>query len=610
MSGARGTAVGALALGLVTLVETLLVPRSAGAWLLHEHERISAAAIEKRLDDEDKETLVEAWKLALQTSDERKWLCDELAPERPITRTQNSRCVSYAALTALAGDHSCSPSDLLRSIRTGTWVSDVLHEADRLEGALERAGGSILSRIDERRVHDITLQLLDRDYLTRAKAGGAHFQLTRNDGGERQVGENKEVVLRQYLARVLATGQETNATALYVNYHASALNIAAMARDRCNDPKRLCATAADLIWRALVAESFALHFLEDAFSSGHFVGTWGDMSQRFGTHDYYCRHGANAVTFAGDTYVANGDLFLKDADIRGASRAAARSLHQVLHALKPNDSSEKLAEVDAALQRALPIENFDACIEERVPPGLEALASTDFIEEAVLEWPRPSLRWPELPRFRAEVGFFFGASLSGDAAFSASTSGAMVYGARVRPALRVGYGLEGAMSRYMDGRFFAELVGSGTFSSLDGEARLGVGARVHLPFAVLPGDGIFALGAAFGFQPSVWIARQASLGSVYGFERPILLGEANTLQITIGRDATFIVYPSTGSLTARRYELLLSVLDMTIGRAYSQQVANEVGLELGFQMIISKGDNVDRTFGGYLSLSTGSRVYP
>jgi hypothetical protein len=166
------------------------------------------------------------------------------------------------------------------------------------------------------------------------------------------------------------------------------------------------------------------------------------------------------------------------------------------------------------------------------------------------------------------------------------------------------------MSRYMDGRFFVELVGSGTFSSLDGEARLGVGARVHLPFAVLPGDGIFALGAALGFQPSVWIARQASLGSVYGFERPILLGEENTLQITIGRDATFLIYPATKALTERRYELLLSVLNMTIGRAYSQQVANEIGLELGFQMILSKGDNVDRTFGGYLSLSTGSRVYP
>lgn len=595
-------------------ITTVLVPRPAHAWLLHEHARISAMGV-SALDDREKETLRAAWTLARTGSPAADRLCAEPIQEHPIAREAGSPvcswCVGYNALPALAADHSCRPADFLELLTTSAFTQPLLVEAARMEAALEHEGGSILRRIDERRVHDITLQLLDEQYLTRAKAVGTHFQLTRHDSGERRPGEGKDDVLRQYLARALSTGQETNATALYVNYHAAALQIAASARALCSRETGLCERATSSVWDALMAEAFALHFLEDAFSAGHFVGAWGDTSQRFGTHDYYSRNGVGAVTFDGDTYTANGDLFLKDVDARRAAHAVATSLRQVLNALRPGPSMQADAERSITdIRRAFPAHSFDVCAEQRVPSGLESLAGARFIQSAVREWPMPSLRSPEVPRFRAEVGLFFGASLSGDVGLSADVARTAVAEARIRPALRAGYGLEGAMSRYMDGRFFIEIVGAGVVSSFDVTPRLGVGARVHLPFAVFPGDGLLAPFAAIGWKPAVWIARQAALGSVYGFERPLLLGEESTLQITLGRDATFLFYPATKAETVRRYELLLSVVDVTIGRAYSQQVANEVGLQLGFQMMLSKGDKVGRTYGGYLSVSTGSRVYP
>jgi len=600
----------------------LLLPRPAQAWLLHEHARISAVTIDF-LSKDEQATLTEAWAFGRAQARVRVGreaiplaprLCVDPRQKHPVARETpspaGSFCVGFNALPALAADHSCSPGDLELLLATGGWIRPVLGEAARMEKALAKSGGSILKRIDERRVHDITLQLLDHDYLTRAKAGGAHFQLTRSDNGERRHGHNTENILRDYLARALATGQETNATALYVNYHGAALEIAAEARDRCSAKGHLCEEAGPLLWRALITEAFALHFLEDAFSAGHVVGAWGETSLRFGTHDYYCRHGIDAATFDGDAYTAYGDLFLTDVDARRAGEAAAASLGQVLLVMKPSyQTHDKVELIRAELRRALTVQSFDACIEEHIPSGLDSLADAGFVSSALQNWPRPPLRTPAMPRFRAEVGPFIGASLSGDFALSGQRGGA-VPEARVRPAIRVGYGLEGTMARYMDGRFFVELVGAGTLSSLDGDARFGVGGRVHLPFAVLPGDGIFAPFAAIGWGFGVWIARQAALGSVYGFEQPFLLGEQSTVQITLGRDATFLVYPRTEAQRELRYELLLPLVNMRMGHAYSQRVANELELDLGLQMIRLKGENVDTIFGGYLSLSTGSRVYP
>ena len=49
---------------------------------------------------------------------------------------------------------------------------------------------------------------------------------------------------------------------------------------------------------------------------------------------------------------------------------------------------------------------------------------------------------------------------------------------------------------------------------------------------------------------------------------------------------------------------------MRVGRASSGQVANELNLDLGFQIIAPTSSGQAHAYGGYLALSAGSRLYP
>jgi len=64
---------------------------------------------------------------------------------------------------------------------------------------------------------------------------------------------------------------------------------------------------------ALFDEAFALHFLEDVYASGHLSGSWGDVSQRKGTHDFYNEHGLEVFTWAGGNFSA---VLMGDAHMR------------------------------------------------------------------------------------------------------------------------------------------------------------------------------------------------------------------------------------------------------------------------------------------------------
>ena len=58
-------------------------------------------------------------------------------------------------------------------------------------------------------------------------------------------------------------------------------------------------------------EAYAIHFLQDMFAAGHVAGTWGDASQRKGTHDYYNERGLKVSTWDGDIAVLTGDAWMR-----------------------------------------------------------------------------------------------------------------------------------------------------------------------------------------------------------------------------------------------------------------------------------------------------------
>jgi hypothetical protein len=82
----------------------------------------------------------------------------------------------------------------------------------------------------------------------------------------------------------------------------------------------------------LADEGFALHFLEDTFAAGHVAGTWGDVSQRKGTHDYYNESGLEVFTWGGGSVsaVLMGDAHMRGEDTERAAGAVRDSLAQVI----------------------------------------------------------------------------------------------------------------------------------------------------------------------------------------------------------------------------------------------------------------------------------------
>ena len=82
----------------------------------------------------------------------------------------------------------------------------------------------------------------------------------------------------------------------------------------------------------LADEGFALHFLEDTFAAGHVAGTWGDVSQRKGTHDHYNESGLEVFTWGGGSVsaVLMGDAHMRGEDTERAAGAVRDSLAQVI----------------------------------------------------------------------------------------------------------------------------------------------------------------------------------------------------------------------------------------------------------------------------------------
>ena len=160
---------------------------------------------------------------------------------------------------------------------------------------------------------------MDPEYATRAGSNNVHFLLARPDA---------YIEVRDYLIACLSEGAELNALGAYTWYHFSALEKASKYfNENLSDKERSA-----LILSALADEGFGLHFLEDAFASGHTAGTWGDASQRKGTHDYYNERGLEVTTWDGQRRIITGDAFMRTEDAEFTSIAVQKSLEQLLDA--------------------------------------------------------------------------------------------------------------------------------------------------------------------------------------------------------------------------------------------------------------------------------------
>src|SRR5262249_36492445 len=156
------------------------------------------------------------------------------------------------------------------------------------------------------------------EYVSRAGTNVGHFLVTRTSDDP-----------QEYALRIFASDVEPSALALYIYYHLGALALA----------QRWATTeAADrpqLARRTLATDAFAGHLLEDTFAAGHVAGSWGDVAERKGTHDYYSEFGLDTSAWDGSHLVILGDAHMRPGDLQRTAKIVAQSLSQLIAVLRP-----------------------------------------------------------------------------------------------------------------------------------------------------------------------------------------------------------------------------------------------------------------------------------
>ena len=121
-------------------------------------------------------------------------------------------CIDLAAWPAIAGDHSCSPDQLIQKTLTSDWILRVARVgAETKVVGLEKARNRDAA-LNEWATSHLKLQFVDPEYVSRAGANNGHFLMIRtsDDPGE-------------YLREIFAPDAEPSALALYVYYHLGAM---------------------------------------------------------------------------------------------------------------------------------------------------------------------------------------------------------------------------------------------------------------------------------------------------------------------------------------------------------------------------------------------------
>lgn len=590
-------------LALLLALPMLVLPRPGLAWLFPEHTDIMVAAIQD-LDPAQRAQFDNLWSEARSAHEER--LCaDPIAQPSSATRPT---CVAFASWPAIAGDHSCSAQDMLDTVVEAPWILQVERISAKLKEQLAAATRRD-QQINAVRDSNLALQRADQDLVTRAADNSAHFLQARPD---------VSITPQDYGKLVLGSGAQFNALGTYAWYHLRAIEAAQrMAHgDLAPDARAQAALV------VLANEAFAVHFLEDAFASGHVAGSWGNTAVRLGTHDYYNERGIEAVTWKGEHYVALGDGYLDSQDEKRASAAVRDSLVQVLSALEGKSPDGLVLQAGYTGKP----EAFDVCKASHFPTAAGTNAGLELIVPIIVQTPVPALASGkgELPRFRAEIGPFIGVSSAvaaqGDRnGFGTNQDTATGVGS-LEIAFRGGFGLEGVMSESGDGLVFAEVgLRYDSSSKLNGSsnalgsatatypARQAVTLRFRCPFWLIPGDLILAAPVLAFTSPKTLqkMAVEAGNGGLIPYQSKIAT-PVGSLQFMLGREVGIsfygyrnndvFIFPTPGvppanvtSVDMRSIQWEFPFLEYRPFRSFSENQSSSVIIQLYFGVDVPTG---------------------
>jgi hypothetical protein len=549
----------------------------ASAWVYPEHRDIAMLAVQS-LDPQHKEIFDRLWSYARRTHAQR--LCEEGAD---ITQGLNPACIDWAALSAIGGDHSCSSQEMADTVLQSNWVLKVAGVAAQLKVDLSRIDilppssqipgdktaiedlrrrveteTARAARINALRKADTSFQRADPRYATRADSSHAHFLLAR---------PRTDISPKEYGTLATSPGTEMNAVGVWGQYHLSAMQKATrLAHEKLTPEEQQ-----RLVLSVLFDEAFALHFLKDMFSAGHIAGTWGNVAQRQGTHDFYNEAGLEVVLWLDQrqSVVLMGDAHMRPEDAERAAAAVRISLEQVLDAATGLPRATRMPYTPAA---PLEFETFNVCTHDTLvkrPEGLGPTPETTQLGyEVVRTIPMPGLGagLGAIPRFRSEVGPFMGLAgmIDGrfiNSGFTGSEGSGVIGGVDV--SARVGMGLEGVLGESGDGLIFLAVglrgdgASSNSFSSSSVAqeggglaaaipSHVGLSTRVRMPFYLIPGD-LLLLAPLYFFAPEQYFnmgviaANGGLLGWQSGWATPI-----GRFQLVLGRELGVTFFGLTG----------------------------------------------------------------
>jgi len=529
---ARGRAIVALA------VAAALVPGRAGAWIYPEHRDIMAKALED-LPPAQKQFFAQLWTEA-RSGHESRYCQDMVTGDGTTTPV----CLDLAAWPAISGDHSCSPDQLISTTLPSKWILKVGDVAAKTKVGLANAKTRD-AQINVWAVSNLGLQAADPEYLTRADANNGHFLLPR-----------KTNVLDEYLAAILAQGVEPSALGLYINYHLGALALAQQWA-AAKDPSERAALAR----KVLATEAFAIHFLEDIFSSGHVAGTWGSAAERKGTHDYYCEFGVDTNSWYGTPMVLFGDAHMTPKDLERAGAVIAQSLGQVFEATRAGSATAAAAAtIDPSVANgAAAYDSCKATVQATATVNPKTLAAVHPVVEKTTV-PGRGKDDVHVPHFRQEIGPFvgFAGDLTGGAEFGGYQSGnadARWYGA-AEIEFRIGVGLEALTGSTGAGQAFLG-IGYSYATPQEGPsgsafakagvpiapAKRGITTRLRVPFYIIPFDLILVAPVLSWAAPHTYLDMGiwAASGGLLRYERAFLT-PIGAFQLLIGREVAATWY--------------------------------------------------------------------
>ncbi|MCG6959361.1 hypothetical protein LJE82_05650 [bacterium BMS3Abin03] len=575
----------------------LLFNISIYGWIYPEHRDITLLAVQN-LSTAYRTALDKLWAEARKGYEFR--LTESVID---ATQTIQPQKLDFASWPAISGDHSCSARNMLDNVLNSDWILKVADVAAQLKIDLANST-SRHEHINAFRDADVNLQRVDPEYATRAGSNNVHFLLARQD---------PDIEVREYLISCLKAGAELNALGTYTWYHISALYKASKYFNETLSNEERSA----LILSALADEAFALHFLEDAFASGHTAGTWGSAAQRKGTHDYYNERGLEITTWDGKRRILTGDAYMRPEDAEFAAIAVGKSIEQLLDA-----ATGKLFfdyKYGGEITEAQP-DSFNVCKNNFMPKRKVDPNIITSCAQILVTTPIPGLATGlgELPRFRSELGLFIGAiaSIHGSTVQGGFGVGQNKPGAigGIDAGFRFGVGLEGVMHGGGDGLVFFDfgwrqdgastmkfgdsplLQDAGQFSAAI-PGREAFTFRFRMPFYVVPLDLLLTV-PIFFISPETYgsMAVTAGLGGLIPWQAGIETS-IGRFQFILGREAGISLYgrsktidvmllPIGNNQTALLYfrstQLDFPIVEYRPFRTFSSDQSSSLVLQLNF----------------------------